>query len=87
MLLVAALYAGVGLFALLKSAPTRAGLAVALGGMLALLGLASLRTWQIVPAIVPTGYRLLALDEGEGATITVMEDTSYRERFLTVNSR
>ena len=86
-LLVAALYAALGLLALLKSAPTRAGLAVAAGGLLALLGLASLRTWQIVPVILPTGYRLLALDEGEGATITVMEEIRYGERYLTVNSR
>jgi spermidine synthase len=45
-----------------------------------------LRTWEIVPSILQAGDRLLAIDEGEGATVTVTE-SRQGERQLNVNSR
>jgi spermidine synthase len=85
-LLIGALYGVLGVLALLHADRSRRGRALALGAAAALVGLATLRTWQILPVILPSGYRLLALDEGEGATITVTEN-KYRVRYLNVNSR
>jgi len=85
-LLVATLYAALGVLALLHGGATRTRLVTALALLLAFAGLASARTWQIVPMILPSGFRLIALDEGEGATIGVTENRR-RVRFLTVNSR
>jgi spermidine synthase len=83
---VGALYGALGVLALLRADPWRRGRALALGVAAALAGFAALGTWRIVPVILPSGYRLLALDEGEGATITVTEN-KYRVRYLNVNSR
>ena len=85
-LLVAALYAALGMLALLRGGPARARRAVAVGLLLAFVGLAGLRTWQIVPVILARGQRLIALDEGEGATVSVVED-KRGVRLLNVNSR
>jgi spermidine synthase len=81
-LLVAALYAAVGVTALLQTRRRAAALAVAL----ALVALASLRSWEVVPAILQPGQRLIAIDEGEGATVTLTESSSG-VRSLNVNSR
>jgi spermidine synthase len=86
MLAIGALYGALGVGALLRADPWRRGRALALAAAAVLAGFAMLRTWRIVPVILPTGYRLLALDEGEGATITVTEN-QYRVRYLNVNSR
>ncbi len=80
-LLVAALYAAVGVTALLQTRRSKAALAVAL----AFVTLASLRSWEVVPAILQPGERLLAIDEGEGATVTLTESRGVR--WLNVNSR
>jgi spermidine synthase len=85
LLAVAALYGGLACLAAL-SARGRGGWLVALGLALAFMALASQRSWQIVPTIVPPGSKLLALDEGEGATVTVLED-ARGVRELVVNSR
>lgn len=85
-LLVATLYAALGVLAVLRGGRSRVRLAAALALVLAGAGFASLRTWEIVPVILPTGYRLLALDEGEGATVAVTQD-KRRIRYMTVNSR
>jgi spermidine synthase len=85
-LLVATLYAALGILAVLRGGISRVRLAVALGLALAGASFASLRTWEIVPVILPSGYRLLALDEGEGATVAVTQD-KRRIRYMTVNSR
>jgi spermidine synthase len=85
-LLVAVLYAGVGTFALLRRGSPRARRIVLPVAVLAVAGLASLRTWEIVPFIVQKGNRLVAIDEGEGATVAVTED-AQRVRYLYVNSR
>jgi spermidine synthase len=85
-LLIASLYALLGAFAALRDRGSRGTLAIAVAGAVCFAGLASQGAWQIVPVIVQTGYRLVALDEGEGATISVTEN-KYRVRYLSVNSR
>jgi spermidine synthase len=86
LLLVAGLYAALGVFAVLRGSRGRLRYAAALGVGLALSALAAARTWQIVPSILQPGDRLIAIDEGEGATVTVTEGPrSGRE--LVVNSR
>jgi spermidine synthase len=85
-LAVGALYGVLGVAALLRAKPGRTGRLLALGVAAGLVGFAALRTWQIVPVILPTGYRLVALDEGEGATITITESREL-VRQLNVNSR
>jgi spermidine synthase len=86
LLVVAALYAGLALLASLRAERRLGGWLVGLGLTLAFVALASQKSWQIVPAIVPPGSKLLALDEGEGATVTVLEDANG-VRELVVNSR
>jgi spermidine synthase len=85
-LLVGSLYAALGAFALLRAGPARARLARALALLLAFAGLASLRTWEIVPVILGARQRVVAIDEGEGATVSVIQD-KFGVRFLKVNSR
>ena len=83
---VATLYAGLALLASLHAARGLGWRLAALGCALAFVALASQRSWQIVPAIVPPGTKLLALDEGEGATVAVLEN-GHGGRELVVNSR
>jgi spermidine synthase len=83
-LLVGALYTSLGVFALLAAPRPRRGAAALV--LLGLAGLASLGTWRIVPVVLERGDRLLALDEGEGATVTVIR-TDSGNRMLVVNSR
>ncbi len=82
LLLLASLYAVLGVLALQKTGRSLVALGMALG----FVGLASLRTWQIVPSMLQPGDRLVAIDEGEGATVTVTE-SQRGERQLNVNSR
>lgn len=86
LLLVAALYAALGVMALLQGPPSRRRRAAALAVALGFAGLASTKSWQIVPAMVGRGYRLLAIDEGEGATVTISE-SAQGVRYLNVNTR
>jgi spermidine synthase len=83
---VAALYAGLALLASLRASQRPGGRLAALGFALAFGALASQRSWQIVPTIVPPGSKLVALDEGEGATVAVLEG-EHGGRELVVNSR
>jgi spermidine synthase len=84
-LLVAGLYAAVAMLALLV-AGSRSRRILALGVALAFVGFASLRTWQIVPVFVPSGYHVASIDESEGATIAIIEN-EHRVRYLILNSR
>ncbi len=86
LLLVACLYATLGMLALLQGPPSRARCLTAAGLALGFVAFASLRTWQIVPLVLSPSDRLIALDEGEGATVSVTE-TKQGERQLNVNSR
>jgi spermidine synthase len=86
LLAVASLYAALGVLALLQGPASRMRRLLAVGVALGFVGLASLRSWQIVPSMLQPGDRLLALDEGEGATVTVTESRGG-ERQLNVNSR
>jgi spermidine synthase len=86
LLLVASLYAAVGVLALLQGPASRGRRLAALGVALGFAGLASLGTWQIVPSLLQAGDRVVALDEGEGATVSVTESPNG-ERLLNVNSR
>jgi spermidine synthase len=85
-LLVATLYAALGVLALLRGSTSPARRAAAGALALAFVGLVAARSWEIVPVIVPSGVHLLALDEGEGATIAVTQN-AHRVRSLSVNSR
>ena len=84
LLLVAGLYAALAVLALWQLPRPRR--AVALLVVLGFAGLASLKSWQIVPFLLQPGERIVALDEGEGATVTVAE-TARGDRQLIVNSR
>jgi len=86
LLVVASLYAALGVLALLQGSRSPARRLAALGVALAFVALASLRSWEVVPLILEGGVRLIALDEGEGATVSVSED-ARGGRTLTVNSR
>jgi spermidine synthase len=86
LLLVACLYAALGVLALLQGPPSRRRRLAALGFALGFAGLASLGSWRIVPSMLGPGYRLVALDEGEGATVTVTEN-EQGVRYLSVNTR
>ena len=61
----------------------------AIGLALGFAGLASLRSWEIVPLRLPPGERLLELEEGEGATVSLTERGSgeRRVRTLSLNGR
>jgi spermidine synthase len=83
---VAGLYAALGLHAALRGGTSRAMQGLALAGAIACTTLVVLGSWRIVPVILPSGYRLLAVDEGEGATISITESRN-RVRYLNVNSR
>ena len=72
-LLVAALYALLGAVALLQLGRSPAWRIAALGVALGFAALASLRSWEIVPLRLPPGERLLQLEEGEGATVSLTE--------------
>jgi len=86
LLAVASLYAALATAAALRAWRGRAAWAAALGIACAFALLASRETWQITPTVVPQGQRLLAIDEGEGATVTVLEG-ERGERELVVNTR
>ncbi|HEY8154749.1 MAG TPA: fused MFS/spermidine synthase [Myxococcota bacterium] len=88
-LLVASLYAVLGVVALLQLGRSPAWRAAALGAALAFAALAGLRSWEIVPLRLPPGERLLELEEGEGATVSLTERVSgdRRVRTLTLNGR
>ena len=88
-LVVAALYALVAAFACLQLAGSPARHIAALGVLLGFIALASFRSWEILPLHLQPGERLLALEEGEGATVAVSELASDGERVrsLTLNGR
>ena len=81
---VACLYAALAVLAALHAG--RRGRLAALAAAVACVALAGQRSWEIVPAIVPAGEKLVALDEGEGATVAVLE-SGRGVRELVVNSR
>jgi spermidine synthase len=85
-LAVGALYGAVAVLALLRCGRSRAIRASALAVALGWLGLASLGTWEITPLVLRQGEKLIAIDEGEGATVTVVEN-ARGVRSLRVNSR
>jgi spermidine synthase len=86
LLLVALLYAALAVVAALRTRKGRSGWLVAFGIAFGFALLAGQRTWEITPTLVPPGQKLVALDEGEGATVTVLEG-ERGERELVVNSR
>ncbi len=88
-LLVAALYALLGAIALLQLGRSAATRLAALGLALGFAGLASLRSWEIIPLRLLPGERLLQLEEGEGATVSLTERGSgeRRVRTLSLNGR
>jgi spermidine synthase len=88
-LLVAALYALLGGIAILQLGRSAAARVAAIGLALGFAGLASLRSWEIVPLRLPPGERLLELEEGEGATVSLTERGSgeRRVRTLSLNGR
>ena len=88
-LLVAALYSLLGALAVLQLGRSSAWRVAALGVALGFAGLASLRSWEIVPLRLPPGEHLLQLEEGEGATVSLTERVNgdRRVRTLTLNGR
>jgi len=88
-LLVAALYALLGAVAVLQLGRSAAARAAALGVALGFAALAGLRSWEIVPLRLAPGERLLRLEEGEGATVSLTERTrgEVRVRTLSLNGR
>ena len=86
LLLVAGLYAALGVTALLQLPASRASRAAQAAVVLAFVALAATGSWRIVPVLLGPLDQLVAIDEGEGATVTVTE-TPKGERLLNVNSR
>ena len=88
-LLVAALYALIGVVALNHLGRSPAWRVASLGLALGFAALASLRSWEIVPLRLQPGERLLELEEGEGANVSLTERVigDRRVRALTLNGR
>jgi spermidine synthase len=85
-LLIVGLYLAIALLAVVEA---RRSLAQRLLATVAALGLGSLivnRSWQVTPVIQREDMRLLAIDEGEGATVAVFEG-KLGDRELIVDSR
>jgi spermidine synthase len=86
--LVGALYGALAIAIALRSEFGSRRWPAALAIACALLGLASLRSWEIVPVRLLPNERLIAYYEGEGATVSVTdsEELGGVVRKLTVNS-
>jgi spermidine synthase len=88
-LLVAGLYGAVALVAVWHASSTSWRIPAVAGVALLLVGVSSIRAWEIPPVRLRPGERLLSYHEGEGATVSVVEVQKSGEpvRLLKANSR